>query len=142
MTAAEEIYQCDIVGKQPVLIKLDPLTVRVIRSGTSDRIEDADAIVIEEYWAPGRIIDYYYDSLKPDEIKYINNAAQYDAGEGYDPFADSTKGFIRVDQVESLPDNPIEYLFGSDEYTSKAPYDSAGNVKVLRAYWKSRRKIK
>ena len=93
----EEIYQCDIVGKQPVMQKLDPLTVRVIRSGWSNKIEDADAIVIEEYWAPGRIIDYYYDSLKPDEIKYINNAAQHGANEGVDPFSNPTDGFIRID---------------------------------------------
>lgn len=142
MTVAEEIYQCDIVGKQPVLQKLDPLTVRVIRSGYSNRIEDADAVVIEEYWAPGRIIDYYYDSLKPDEVKYIINASKYDSEDIIDPYADPTRGFIRIDQVSSLPDNPIDYLFGAQDTTSKAPYDSAGNVKVLRAYWKSRRKIK
>ena len=142
MAVAEEIYQCDIVGKQPVLQKLDPLTVRVIRSGYSNRIEDADAVVIEEYWAPGRIIDYYYDSLKSDEVKYIINASKYDSEDIIDPYADPTRGFIRIDQVSSLPDNPIDYLFGAQDTTSKAPYDSAGNVKVLRAYWKSRRKIK
>lgn len=142
ITVGEEIYQCDIVGKQPVLQKLDPLTLRVIRSGYSNRIEDADAIVIEEYWAPGRIIDYYYDSLKPDEVKYIHNAASNDNGTGEDPYADDTHGFIRIDQIDSLPENPIEYLFGSSETTANAPFDSAGNVKVLRAYWKSRRKIK
>ena len=141
LTVAEELYQCDIVGKQPVLLKLDPLTVRVIRSGYSNKIEDADAIVIEEYWSPGRIIDYYYDSLTADEVKYINNAAQLDGGSS-EPFSDPTDGFIRVDQIDSLPDNPIEYLFGDSETTAKAPYDAHGNVKVLRAYWKSRRKIK
>jgi hypothetical protein len=41
-----------------------------------------------------------------------------------------------------LPEDPIEYLFGGIDGSDRAPYDSAGNVKVLRAYWKSRRKIK
>lgn len=49
----EEIYQCDIVGGEPVVIKLDPRKVRILRSGTSDRIEDADMVIIEDYLSPG-----------------------------------------------------------------------------------------
>jgi hypothetical protein len=99
MTVAEEIYQVDIVGKQPILVKLDPLTLRVIRSGNSNKIEDADAIVIEEYWSPGKIIDYYYDSLKPDEVKHITNITSHGSSSNYDgdPYGDPTDGFIRID---------------------------------------------
>ena len=140
MAVGEELYQCDIIGKQPVMWKLDPITLRVLRSGYSNKIEDADAIIIEEYWAPGRVIDHYYDSLKPDEVRYINSG--YGGTDEEDPFADATQGFVRIDQIDSLPDNPIDYIFGTPESESMAPFDSAGNVKVLRAYWKSRRKIK
>ena len=57
MTVAEEIYQCDIVGGEPVIEKLNPNKVRIYKSGYSNRIEDADVIVVEDYWSPGRIID-------------------------------------------------------------------------------------
>jgi len=44
-----------------VIEKLDPMKVRVLRSGYSSRIEDADMIIIEDYWSPGRIVDTYWD---------------------------------------------------------------------------------
>lgn len=61
MVVGEEIYQCDIVGGEPVIEKLDPMKVRILRSGYSNKIEDADIIIIEDYWSPGRIIDTYWD---------------------------------------------------------------------------------
>ena len=36
----EEIYQCDIEGGEPVIRRLNPLKVRVFRSGYSNKIED------------------------------------------------------------------------------------------------------
>lgn len=142
LTVGEEIYQCDIVGKQPVLTKLNPQEVRVIRSGYSNRVEDADAVVIEQYWAPGRVIDYYYDVLTPSDVKYINSLGGDTYNDSEYDFDDARDGFIRIDQVDSLPENPIDYLFNAPESNDKAPFDSNGNIKVLRAYWKSRRKIK
>lgn len=61
MTVGEEIYQCDIVGGEPYIEKLDPTKVRILRSGYSSRIEDADIVIIEDYWSPGRIVDTYWD---------------------------------------------------------------------------------
>lgn len=146
MTVAEEIYQCEIVGKQPILTKLDPKTVRIIRSGYSNRVEDADAIVIEDYWSPGRINDYYYDSLTEADRRHINELGMDSNpdSQGYkeDMGTHPSQGFARIDQIDALPDNPIEYIFGDYADTRKAPYDAHGNIKVLRAYWKSRRKIK
>ena len=71
MTVAEEIYQCDIVGGEPVIERLNPNKVRVYKSGYSNRIEDADVIVIEDYWSPGKIIDTYYDVLSKKDMEYI-----------------------------------------------------------------------
>ena len=49
MAVGEEIYQCDIVGGEPVIERLNPLKVRIFKSGYSNRIEDADMIIIEDY---------------------------------------------------------------------------------------------
>jgi hypothetical protein len=64
----EEIYQCDIVGGEPTVVKLDPRKVRILRSGTSDKIEDADIIIIEDYLSPGEIIDTYWDQLSKKDM--------------------------------------------------------------------------
>lgn len=68
MIIGEEIYQCDIVGGDPIIEKLNPLKVRIFKSGYSNKIEDADMIVLEDYWSPGKIVDRYYDVLSAKDI--------------------------------------------------------------------------
>ena len=71
MTVGEEIYQCDIVGGEPKLERLNPLKIRVFKSGYSNKVEDADIIIIEDYWSPSRVIDTYYDVLTKKDMEYI-----------------------------------------------------------------------
>ena len=146
----EEIYQCDIVGGEPVVIKLDPRKVRVLRSGYSRNIEDADMIIIEDYMSPGEIIDTYWDQLSKKDVQYIENIPD-SYGQGY---ADSMDNIDeRYGLTNSLFARNSGYLgthdtydawdlFSDDMERSLLPYDLAGNIRVLKVYWKSRRKIK
>lgn len=147
-TVAEEAYQCDIIGGEPVMEKIRPNTMKVIRSGNSDRIEDADMIIIEEYKSPGWIVDTYWDQLSKKDIDEIQNAGGY----GNASYADS------MGNLDPRPGNPLlplfsdwtagemvmsnPNLFDNDFNSSLLPYDLNGNVRVLKVYWKSRRKIK
>lgn len=150
MTVAEEIYQCDIVGGEPVIEKLNPNKVRIYRSGYSDRIEDADVIVIEDYWSPSRVIDTYYDVLTKKDIDYIENLPYTENGDSrkskfdFDP----RQEFIRVEDTD-LGDAVYKDGFfwsptggGNGSADSNLPYDMEGNIRVVRMFWKSRRKIK
>lgn len=146
MTVAEEIYMCDIVGGEPTIERLNPLKVRVFRSGSSNRIEDADVIILEDYWSPGKIIDTFYDSLTSEDIKYIENLPNDPAESGV-----TSENTVEPDpRLEFLPvsvvgDDEIinpNQLFTESVDTTLMPYDSAGNIRVIRIYWKSRRKIK
>ena len=47
MAVGEEIYQCEIISGEPVLTKLNPRKVRIFKNGYSNRIEDADIIILE-----------------------------------------------------------------------------------------------
>lgn len=137
--AAEEIYLCDIVCGEPVFEKLNPNKVRVWKTSNSNRIEDADVIIIEDYWSPGKIIDTYWESLSDKDIKYLEGVAE---GDNMDEYQDDISNYIRVDAVEYDNDGQAYFdVFGVDG-TSRLPYDLNGNVRVLRMYWKSRRKIK
>ena len=71
MATGEEIYQCDIRGGEPTLERLNPLKLRIFKSGYSNKIEDADMIIIEDYWSPGKVIDIYGEILTPKDMKYI-----------------------------------------------------------------------
>ena len=71
LICGEEIYKIDIVSGEPVLDKLNPRKVFVLRSGYSNRIEDADIVIIQEYWNPGKIVDVYHEQLKPEDVDKI-----------------------------------------------------------------------
>lgn len=143
MTVAEEVYMCDIVGGEPVIERLNPLKLRVFRSGYSDRIEDADLIIYEDYWSPGKIIDTFYDSLNSEDIKYIENIPNNPYGESDGVEPDPRLEFIPTGGI--IGDGEImnpNQLFAESYDNSMMPYDTAGNIRVIRVFWKSRRKIK
>lgn len=149
MAVGEEIYQCDIVGGEPVVRKLNPMKLRVYRSGYSDRIEDADMLIYEDYVSPGAIIDEYYEVLTSKDIKYIEELP-YNNGAAVDEMSNIDERFQFVNTNVMIDDTfesagIINELFAGvdvDTETSLLPYDSEGNIRVMRMYWKSMRKIK
>ena len=145
----EEIYQCDIIGGEPTITKVNPLKIRVFKSGYSNRVEDADVILIEDYWSPGKIIDTYYDVLSKKDIEYIENLPDFtgDASKDSMDNIDERYGFVNMNMIgeeinsEGFYFDPLN-LFSNGVQGSLVPYDLAGNIRVLRMYWKSKRKIK
>lgn len=150
MAIGEEIYQCDIVGGEPVIERVNPMKIRVFKSGYSNRIEDADLIIMEDYWSPGKIIDTYYDVLTKKDMEYIERAPNHidqpakDSMDNIDErfgFVDSTMIGDTMSAGEGFYFD-AEGLFTDTASGSLLPYDLAGNLRVLRVYWKSRRRIK
>ena len=145
----EEIYQCDIEGGEPIIRRLNPLKVRVFKSGFSNKIEDADMIILEDYWSPGQIIDAFYDVLTQKDIEYIEKLPFNSTQGAVDSMdnIDERYGFVNhmiTDEIgnsEGFYFNPLN-LFEGGEGASLLPYDTLGNIKVLRVYWKSKRRIK
>jgi hypothetical protein len=114
-------------------------------SGVSNRVEDADMIILEDYWSPGRIIDTYYDVLSKNDVKKIE---EYTSGHKANVDSmdniDERYGFVRKDLVSEIDTDELFIAdpFGALTNNSMLPYDMAGNIKVLRVFWKSKRKIK
>lgn len=147
MTVAEEMYQCDIRGGEPIIERLNPLKVRIFRSGLSSKVEDADIIAIEDFWSPGKIIDSYYDVLTSEDIKYIESIPVFE-NNSYDSMdnIDARSTFILSDGVDNAYNGDFFFdpynLFADTAMSNKLYSDRAGNIRVLRVYWKSKRKIK
>ena len=144
MAVGEEIYQVGIIQGEPYLQRLNPRKVRVYQSGFSNKIEDADMIVIEDYWNPGRIIDTYNDVLSDKDIDYIENYFAKKQGVTSDENNDDTAGFININNIqEDVNKATIHDLFGDDnmELDDSMPYDFYGNIRVCQVYWKSFRPI-
>lgn len=148
MAVGEEIYQCDIIGGEPTIERINPLKIRVFRSGYSNKIEDADMIVIEDYWSPGKVIDTFYDVLTKKDMDYIENMPnQFTQPTDSMDNVDERLGFVNsivMDDVNTSQEGffwgPIDSVGGVT--SSLLPYDISGNLRVIRVYWKSRRKIK
>ena len=134
LLVAEEIYQWDIIASEPVFIRHNPKNVYTVRSGESPYIEDSEIILIDSYYPPGKVIDEYHDYLKESEVKKIEQLALNDfSGEHFpDRVLDPTEMNFVIDRAIT-------------EGTARAeasPIDNNGNIRVLKVYWKSMRKIK
>ena len=143
----EEHYMCDVQGGEPVIIRLDPLKLRIFRSGNSNRTEDADMVVYEDFKSIGWVYDNYYDVLTKKDCAYLEKILTGTTGDTSEdsPFWDDRNAYMDPDVGNDMVNNPhfFSSLLGEYGYTSSSlPYDNEGNVRVLRVFWKSRRKIK
>ena len=152
----QEVYQCGIVGGEPVLFRMNPIKLRAYKSGYSSRIEDADVLIYEDYWSPARIVDTYYDELSAENIKWLSDDLPEFGGQGPLGAAGNVNEaypFIGRHTISGedgiMIDNYSGMGFVFDELnwidggvgSNLLPYDVAGNVRVLRVWWKSKRKI-
>ena len=141
----EELYHCDIVSGEPTFEVINPRKLHVFRNGYSNKVEDADIVVYIDYWSPGRIIDTFYDSLTDKDVQYIEDMPSANQSDSMDNI-DERNGFIRMDDNEgfygigSVIDTYA--LFTNDAIATTDYCDRNGNIRVIRCYWKSKRKIK
>lgn len=149
MIVGEEIYQCDIVGGEPVVERLNPMKVRIFKSGYSNKIEDADMIILEDYWSPGRVIDTFYDSLSKKDMEYLEDYTNHFSQGAVDSMdnIDERFGFVNTNMMSDVIADSTVFFDPTGEYSESTsnellPFDLNGNVRVIRVYWKSRRKIK
>ena len=144
-TVGEECYICDIVSGEPTLEKLDPRIMTVVRSSNSNRIEDADMIILKDYWSPGKIIDTYYDSLTDADRKYIENISEQSVVGSTDEMGNWKEDTLVPiwEQGNMTNEEYIAKIFGRvEDISASQTYDAEGNIRVVRVFWKSRRKIK
>lgn len=128
----EELLMFDIIAGVPEAIKLDPKKVHTLYSSQSNRISDSDIIVIEDYFSPGKLIDMYYDELKPDEVKLINDGLLWDDDKSdvHRQNMVSTEGIIIDGMIEAASFDRPYSINGST-------VDGNGNIRHLKVLWRS-----
>lgn len=149
LLVAEEGYLCDIRHGNPTFEKLNPLKTYVIQHGYSNRYEDASIIVIDDYWSPGKLVDMYHDQLTEKDIEYILNHGKVTSGgrelDG-DMFKEDIDDREGIQLARNLADNLDLHLDSvSNAYSnfnSRTNYfDTEGNIRVMRIFWRSYKKI-
>ena len=148
LIASEEIYQFDIRSNEPTMDVLNPRKVYTLRSGYSSKIEDSDIIILDDYWSPSKIIDIYYNDLKDKDVEYIEsisnaNLIQTDEmGNIEERNAFLYSPLITEDNLENSVDTFVWMGNNFAGLPNSSYVDNMGNVRVLRVYWKSKRRIK
>jgi len=137
LLVAEEIYQCDIVAGEPIMKRLNPKNVHIVRSGESNYFEDADIIMIRGFMSPGQIIDEYHDYLTPKDIDAIESRFN----------RSSSSGSLGIDigrkpDLQLRVDSAIDIAVLENDLSHTSPFDENGNLRVTKVYWKSMRKMK
>lgn len=140
---SEEAYIGDVFNSRPSIEKMDQSKTFVIRSGSSNKYEDADVIINYSYDAPGMVQDRYYRYLSESDTKWIDGVAQKVSGSGGTDLDSDEHGInmARRNMIKdyiSLPDGlGSSFSKGHSEVT-----DQDGNIRVIRLFWKSRKMIK
>lgn len=134
LTVAEELYMFDIVGDEPIMERLNPNKIHVLRNSRSSRVEDADIVIYEDYWSPGRILDHYHDVFKDSDVTKLEELS----------VGSNSDGMKNVSEADFWVRNPNELTMDGfiDESSLSSGYmDDSGNIRLLRVYWKSKRKV-
>lgn len=141
LIAAEEIYRCDIVAGEPVVRKCNPLTIFSYGTDDSQYIDDADIIIEDTYMSTGKVIDEFYEYLDQKDIDELESKHFY--GQGKRGVGDTLnyKNFFPVMNVATFIGEPIQVDATQTHNRFGGFWDEAGNIRVTRVVWKSRRKI-
>lgn len=134
LLVAEEIYLVDAIGQEIIFERLNPKNVYTVRSGESYKIEDSDIIVIENWYNPGKIIDEYYDDLTPAQIDDLEQGS----------FGTSESKGIDIGKktpIFSEFSEQLDVAMLENDLTFRDTFDSEGNIRVVKVFWKSRRKM-
>lgn len=138
LIVGEEVFRCEIEGGEPTLKRVNNCKLSVFNSGYSNRIEDADILIYEDYLSPGQIVDKYCDILTDKDVEFIENGCRGESTHAADNY-----GLLLPQEAMKYTEFKVEDLFGPEEGNRLrlSPFDMAGNIRVLTIYWKSKRKI-
>lgn len=146
LLVSEEGYIADIVNGNPTFEVLDPKKTFVLKSGSSNRFEDADVIVIYDYWSPGQVQDRYYKYLSKENVNWLDKGTNdtYTGIDGSDLERDERGiNILRNQMVDDLL--TVSEVMGEKGYhdiKASEIVDEFGNVRVIRLFWKSKKMIK
>ena len=144
LICAEEIYEIDEFGHLEFNV-LRPENVFTLSSGESNRIEDADVIIIRSYRSIGQIVDRYHQELSGKDIRDLEKLQNaLDAGDKDYVDASQYVQFFTADTNDPdwRMDDLIDLTALNQNTTFGDYYDSAGNIRELRVLWRSKKPYK
>jgi len=138
LVAGEEIVYCGVLGGEPVMRRVNPMNLYTL-GGSSMYVEDSDVIIWYDYMSTGQVIDDYWDELTPKDVEFL------ETGTSTTTAATTAIGLNKDYSIDEIyGDLDALQIFHPSEVGSRTfagSFDSSGNVRVVRACWRSRRKL-
>lgn len=138
LVAGEQIIYCGVLGRNPVARRVNPLNFYTL-GGNGMLMDNSDIQVEYGYASVGQVIDDYYDYLTEDDIYFLEG--------GNNLGKDFTTGFGLNRDISIFDrygeENALQ-IFAPNEMGTRmfsGAFDTYGNVRVVKACWRSRRKI-
>lgn len=137
LTSGEEIMYCGVLGGNPVMRRVNTMNLATL-GGNSMYIEDSDIIIEYGYQSIGQVIDDYWDKLTDADIDFLETGNGLLGGSASMGLNKDISIFDYYGEENALK---IFHPNESGARTFAGAFDSAGNVRVLKVCWRSRRKI-
>ena len=143
----EVVFRTGIRHGKPFFDCVNPMKFRFWNSAHSEKIEDAEAMIYEDYVRVSDLYHRYGDVIKPSDDKKIKN--QLINGEA--TYSDEERRLLLDFSVESGRNmnwhtregqEGIKQIYGSPEVNKLLPSLSNELIKEQHIVWKSRRKLK
>ena len=145
LISSEELAVVDIVAGEPIVRKINPLELHVVSNGDSPYVEDADIIIEDGYYPPGKVIDMFHDELTDKEVKRILDGDLTDSGESRFSLGEKERSIIPTGEFEIIVDPETGILEessdGSGSRGYRGAFDLDGNVRIMRTVWRGVKKF-
>lgn len=141
LVSSREIYRVDEVAGDVIVEKVDPRTIYFMGLTKEFKVEDSDIIIQIQYLPIGKVIDEFYEYLKPDDIAYLEGGIADKQGNSVLNYAYVNPRMYYPLSVSEQDPRLIEVEDGYTNYGFVGPFDSKGNVRVVRIRWRGRRKL-
>jgi len=133
LISGEEIYCVDEFNGEPTVRRCNPLMTYFLTNPHSNRIEDSDVVVEEQYIPLSEVVDRYHTELLPKDIDYLETRSGYNSSTG--------QQLINYSPPVTYLDYTDTNLTSNLNTSLNRGWDSNNNIRVMRIVWMSKRKI-
>lgn len=136
----EEITFFDFVNGNLKVQHVNDLNLFMVGTGTTNRVQDSDIIVYEDYLNVSQIINYYRKELTQKDIKKLYNPEKTnDRNSMYDEYIPESPTIIETENVNAVIISDSE----GNSFDTMGPYvASNGDIRVIRVFWRGKRSLK
>ena len=141
LISSREIYRIDEAANELIVEKVDPRNLHMMGLSKNFRVEDSDIIIHIQYLPIGKVVDEFHEYLSSEDIAFLEGGIADKQGNSVLNYSYVNPRMYYPLSVSEQDPRMIEVDNGYTNYGFVGPFDSRGNVRVVRLRWRGRRKL-